>query len=135
MNLELLQQPIHPNVKRFIVPLLRKRWLYWPARSEAIKLSRTGPNQYRCNICKRPDFQRNELQVDHIDPVQEVGTTLQTWYDLIMFIIRLFVDKEKLQVVCKPCHEIKTKTENEMRKFYKKEAKPKKKTKKSKETS
>lgn len=121
MNLELLQQPIHPNVRRFIVPLLRKRWIYWPARGEAIKQARTGIGAYKCNICKRSDFKREELQVDHIDPVQEIGSNLVTWYDLIVWITRLFVDVDKLQCVCKICHAQKTLVENEMRKHVKKQ--------------
>lgn len=132
MNLELLKEPIHPNVKRFIIPLLRKRWLFWPARGEAIKKSRTGTGQYKCNICKRPDFKREDLQVDHIDPVQEIGTKLETWYNLIMFIIRLYVDEDKLQVVCKTCHSLKTQTENNLRRvILKQPSKKKQKRKKS----
>lgn len=123
VDLELLSEPIHPNVKRFIVPLLRRRWMYWPARSDAIRAAKVAPNRHKCNICKKDDFKRNELHVDHISPVRDVMTSMKTWYDLIMFIIRLFVDADKLQILCITCHAQKTKIEMEMRKFYRKEEK------------
>lgn len=114
----MINQPIDPRIKRFLVPMLRKQWLYWPARTEALKLAMVDRGDYKCAICGQSGFKRNELQVDHIEPVQTLETKLNTWYDLIMFITRLFVEADKLQAIDKNCHKIKTDLETKMRKHY-----------------
>lgn len=58
---------------------------------------------YKCAICTN-EYPASEIQVDHILPViTSAGFT--TWDD---YIERMFCDKENLQVVCIPCHKIKT---------------------------
>lgn len=59
----------------------------------------------RCN--KR--FRLNEVQVDHV-----VGCgVLKTWDDLVPFTKTLFCDTNNLQVLCKPCHKIKSKEDRD----------------------
>lgn len=126
MNDPIINKPIDPRVKKFIIPLLRKRWLYWPPRTNVIRAACIERGNYQCNVCKQTGFTRNSLHVDHISPVQNLETGLNTWYDLLLFIIRLYVDESELQAICSTCHDIKTHTENQMRAFYRKTRKKKK---------
>ena len=59
--------------------------------------------EYQCNHCK-DWFMEKEIQVDHII---ECGT-LTCSEDVPEFIERLFCEKEGFQILCKPCHQIKT---------------------------
>lgn len=60
--------------------------------------------EYQCNQCKRW-FSGKEINIDHIEPVG----TLKSEDDLIGFVNRLFVEADKLQVLCIECHDIKSK--------------------------
>lgn len=123
LDLEFLNSPIPKDIKKLLVPVLRKYWKYWPTRNQAIKNSRVARGNYQCAMCKVSTFKRTELHVDHIDPVQTLYNKLETWYDMIMFISRLFVSEDKLQVLCAPCHTVKTSLETKMRKHYRNEKK------------
>lgn len=75
--------------------------------------SNTGriAKHYRCSCCGL-DYPAKDVQVDHINPIVSTGG-FTTWDDLIE---NLFCEKEYLQVLCKPCHKIKSKQENTERK-------------------
>ena len=62
------------------------------------------------------------MQVDHIDPIVPIGTTLEdmSWDDVID---RIWCDQNNLQSICKVCHNIKSKEENKQRRLNKKEKK------------
>lgn len=68
-----------------------------------------GGKRYTCNHCKEA-FLEKDIQVDHIDKVIPIGSSINdmTFDD---FINRLFCTVEELQILCKPCHLIKTKEE------------------------
>jgi 5-methylcytosine-specific restriction endonuclease McrA len=89
-----------------IISTLRRAWLISPERAECLRLFKTGPNQYKCNICYQV-FNRTHIQVDHIDPVGKC-TDKRGNQDWNQFISRLFCDVTNLQVLCKPCHQSKT---------------------------
>lgn len=58
-----------------------------------------------------------DFHIDHIDPI----VPLTGWVNFDSFIERLFVDESHLQLICKkPCHEEKSKRENEQRRQNKK---------------
>jgi len=85
---------------------LRQKWMRWPPKFEALKDSRIDvQNQgrtrfnYKCAKCEAY-FKQKEVEVDHIVP----AGTLKDWGDIEGFTRRLFVSKDKLRVVCKPCH-------------------------------
>jgi 5-methylcytosine-specific restriction endonuclease McrA len=59
---------------------------------------------FLCNSCAE-DFPAAHVQVDHIIPMGKG----RSWDD---FINELFCEADNLQVLCKPCHKIKTKEEN-----------------------
>ena len=102
---------------------LREKFNRYPPKYEAIKKSsvsywegvyKTGPKKgqrklvkrYLCAQCEKL-FLQKEVQVDHI-----IGAgSLKTFEDLSGFASRLFCGVDGLQVMCKPCHLIKTKQE------------------------
>jgi len=53
-----------------------------------------------------------EVQVDHIIP----AGTLRKYDDLPQFVKNMFCEADGLQVLCKPCHQLKTNAEREQRK-------------------
>ena len=58
-------------------------------------------------MCKE-EFTSKDVEVDHINPVVSIQDGFIDWNE---FIKRLYCGKENLQVLCKPCHKIKTKNE------------------------
>lgn len=93
----------------FIRSTLRRAWTRWPPRYQALndaKRTVTGKRhkyEYKCSSCKKW-FKQKEIQTDHIE---EVGS-LKDYEDLPDFVRRLFVAKDKIQVMCKSCHQGKT---------------------------
>lgn len=107
------------NLKKFLIPVLRRATYRWQARSEALKDSRKDRNQYECASCKEL-FKNNEVALDHILPVVDPKLGFTNWDD---YIDRMFPEKEGFQVLCSSCHDIKTELEDEMRKHFNKERK------------
>ena len=94
---------------------MRRAWLRFPARAEALKRARmpyNGDNKrqkwvYQCAECKGL-FKGTEIAVDHIVPC---GTFLKM-EDWQTFGPNLFCSVDNLQILCKdPCHKAKTKAE------------------------
>jgi 5-methylcytosine-specific restriction endonuclease McrA len=98
----------------FIRSALRKAWMRYPVKQQALKAARRNSQsdnrrlkyEYQCNACKGW-FEGKEVQVDHIKP----AGSLRDYKDLPMFVERLFCEPDNLQVLCKPCHLIKSKQE------------------------
>ncbi len=67
---------------------------------------------YKCAKCKK-HFVAADVQVDHVLPVVDPKVGFVSW-DL--FIDRIFCEIENLQVMCKPCHKVKTEEEKLERK-------------------
>ena len=90
---------------------LRQKSRWWKPVAEAKKLARRvykGKNkrqkwEYQCNHCKKW-FPDKNIQVDHI---VEAGS-LKCKEDLPDFVERLFCEVDGFQVLCKPCHKVKT---------------------------
>ena len=112
-------EPKRKNLKKFLVPVLRRATYRWPARSDALKDSRKERNSYECAMCKEI-FKNNEVVLDHIVPVLDPKLGFRIWDD---YINRMFPEKEGFQVLCSSCHDIKTELEDEMRKHFNKERK------------
>lgn len=93
----------------FIRSGLRAKFNRWPPKWEVYNDSRrtvTGQRhkyEYQCAMCLKW-WKAKEVEVDHIE---EVGS-LKDFSDLPRFVKRLFVPKNKLQVLCRPCHKRKT---------------------------
>ena len=104
----------------FIKSGLRSASQRWPVRYAVLNAACVGQKinsntgriakHYTCSHCGF-DFPAKDVQVDHINPIVSTGG-FTTWDDLIE---NLFCEKEFLQVLCKPCHKIKSLQENKER--------------------
>lgn len=110
------------DLKRFLIPLLRRKSLFYPERNRAINLAKIERGFYRCKACKGA-FSRKQIHVDHI---QSVISVKDAWVDWNTYIERLFVPAEMLQILCINCHSSKTLVEQELRQINKKSIKKKK---------
>lgn len=98
----------------FIRSALRRAWTRYPVRYQAMDAAKTpykGKDKrtkwlYECASCHSL-FKSTEVQVDHINP----AGTLTKYSDLPGFVKRLFCEADNLQVLCKSCHDVKTKEE------------------------
>lgn len=103
----------------FIVSVLRAGTRRYPpkfltlneAKTEKKKNKATNriAQHFLCALCET-DFPATQVQVDHIKPVVDPAKGFTSWDS---YIKRLFCKKENLQVLCKSCHKIKTKKEQE----------------------
>lgn len=101
--------------KRFIIAGLRRSTLFWPFRNETLKKARVDKGMYLCNRCKKITH-RSEVQLDHINPVIKLSG-FTNWDD---YFNSLFGKSTDFQVLCKPCHNIKTSEETTIRKILRK---------------
>ena len=98
----------------FIRSALRQKSRWWKPISQCklnAKRAYKGPNkrqkfEYKCAECKNW-FPEKQINVDHIKP----AGSLNCAQDLPGFVDRLFCEQENLQVLCKTCHDEKTKLE------------------------
>lgn len=108
--------------RSFITSALRAASRRWPPESKALKEAfvgkkvnaRTGKMamHYKCAACKK-HFVQADVQIDHIDPVVDPKKGFISWD---VFIERMFVEMHGLQILCRPCHKIKTDEERLQRK-------------------
>ena len=113
------------DIKRFLIPILRRKSVYSPERNRCLQLARRERGFYECKSCNKL-FGRKEVHVDHI---QSVVSVRDAWIDWNTYIARLFVSAEEMQVLCVNCHSSKTLLENELRSINKKAKNKKKKVK------
>lgn len=98
----------------FIRSALRRAWTKYPVRYHVLNAARQpykGSDKrtkwmYKCAACNNL-FKSTEVNVDHIHP----AGTLTKYSDLPKFVERLFCEEDNLQVLCKDCHDVKTKEE------------------------
>lgn len=107
------------KLKKFLIPMLRKRSLYWTGRNDAKREARRERGFYECFACKKW-FGAKEIEMDHKVPVINVKTSFTTWD---AYIHSLFCDKSNFTALCKNCHASKTAVENEVRSMNKKRKK------------
>lgn len=69
-----------------------------------------------CASCNKL-YPETQCAVDHIDPVVDPNVGFQGWDKIIE---RLFCEVDRLQVLCKDCHDEKTKKEKEIDKARRK---------------
>lgn len=89
----------------YLRQVLRKSWMRWNARNEALTRQRIRRGVYLCQNCES-EFGRREVEVDHIIPVGPTpgsrNATEDTDWD--GFIARMFCPPEGLAILCKKCH-------------------------------
>lgn len=71
---------------------------------------------YKCAQCHK-EFNSTHIQVDHIEPVVPVNIPAKHM-SIDTFIKRLYVQEDKLQILCKVDHKAKSKLENATRKEW-----------------
>lgn len=108
--------------RSFVTSALRAASRRWPPKYKALKEAfvgrkvntKTGKQamHYECAECSE-HFVATDVQVDHIHPVVDPKKGFTTWDN---FIERMFCEIKNLQVLCKPCHKIKTDQEKLERK-------------------
>jgi len=111
---------------RFI-SALRRLSKYWEPKNIAKRNAREGRIRNpqtdrlvmgtRCAICNGHIMEKDS-EVDHINPVVPVdGFDKDGFlgYDWNVYLENMFVEADGFQVLCKPCHLIKSNRENEER--------------------
>jgi 5-methylcytosine-specific restriction endonuclease McrA len=108
--------------KAFIISVLRGGTRRYPPKYLTLNLAKTDKKinsktkrlaqHYLCNMCNQ-EHTAKDVQVDHIEPIVDPVKGFQTWD---IFIDRLFCSADNLQVLCKPCHLIKTQLEKKKNK-------------------
>lgn len=98
----------------FMRSALRGAWSRYPVKHQFMKskqLPYSGSDkrtrfEYECSECKQR-FVGKDVQVDHKVP----AGSLNKYEDLPSFAERLFCEADNLQIMCKPCHKVKTQEE------------------------
>lgn len=72
----------------------------------------------KCEECGGWEAKSN-VQVDHIEPVVPIDRSFEEM-TLDELVDRMWCHETMLQLLCKPCHTIKTKAENKERRLFKK---------------
>ena len=108
--------------KSFVTSALRAASRRWPPKYKALKEAFAGRKvnaktgklamHYTCAACNKL-YVATDVQVDHIKPVVDPKKGFVSWD---IYINRMFCEIEDLQVMCKPCHKIKTDQEKLERK-------------------
>ena len=99
----------------FIRGALRRASMRYPVKFQVLEASRRDKPkaakgrhrfEHQCNACS-DWFPAKDVAVDHI----EGAGSLKEYTDLPGFCERLFCEPSNMQVLCHPCHQIKTNEE------------------------
>lgn len=100
------------DIKRFLIPVLRRASLRWSPRNDAYKNARVERGRYKCASCGDL-FPPKEITLDHINPIIPLtGEGFTSWDS---YISKLFCQSTDYQVLCKICDEQKTLIEDNLR--------------------
>lgn len=111
------------NLQVVIINALRRAYRTYPVYKQVLNVgkeeytvkSKKGLPMRRVRWqCVKCDKKINSLEkvIDHIMPVIDPSVG---FVDYQTYINRLFCDIDNLQILCKPCHTIKTNAENKIR--------------------
>lgn len=114
------------KIKSFLIPKLRRMSYQWPERAKAFHTAKrfiqvgrfkNGKPKFKmkfeCECCNNL-FDKEDIQLDHKDPIVDVNTGFVDWNT---YIDRMFCDYDNWQVLCRGDHELKTQMEQESRKI------------------
>lgn len=110
----------------WLVWQLRKISYRWPARYKVLRAAKVGVNTYKCAECNKAYKKvgrKRIISIDHILPVKDPAKP-NAFQDALAscpcgvcdYLRRMFCDEAGLQVLCKACHDAKTKGEMTVRK-------------------
>lgn len=110
----------------FVKGHLRRASRFWKPITDTIKNARVRKGVYLCNGCKQEvpasvviDGKRVKgVFCDHINPVVDPETGFSGWDS---FVNNLYCEQDNLQLLCKSCHDLKSKAERTLRSNNKKE--------------
>tara|TARA_R110002012_G_C11238098_1_gene565002 strand:- start:41 stop:451 length:411 start_codon:yes stop_codon:yes gene_type:complete len=113
--------------KSFIKNQLRGATRKWAPIGDVLKEARVARGLYLCAGCKEhvPNTVKDgarrtkNVYVDHIEPIVPVTG----WVSWDSCIERMFCEKDNLQLLCKVCHDSKSKQETAERAEYRRKAK------------
>lgn len=111
------------SLESWLIPKLRRISLYWPGKTIARDNAKVYVDDgnfkngkpktkvmYQCNEC-RQIFEQHETAMDHIKSV--IGP--EGFKDWNTYIEALFCDPSNFQCLCRRCHLVKSKGENNIR--------------------
>lgn len=105
-----------PRFKSFLMSALRQQSRYWFPKKQCLTRAKVGRGKYQCASCPAIVGPK-EIKADHITPVIPIEG-FDNWSEVIK---RIFCGADGYQALCKKCHDIKTKKENDQRKSWRKE--------------
>lgn len=126
------------KLKGKIISAVRRLTFSYPARNEAKKKQKRDKALYECEICNCFIYEGKSAKtfdkyieqykavkqqtphLDHIDPVIPLEHWSWSWDD---YFERLFCTVDNFQVMCKDCHDVKTKKETGIRTQLRREKK------------
>lgn len=105
--------------RSFVKGNLRRVCNKWAPITDVKKEARVSRGQYLCAGCRNTvpnsvveDGKRvNNIFVDHINPIVDPSVGWTNWDDVIE---GMFSEKDNLQLLCKDCHDVKTKEERDI---------------------
>lgn len=114
--------------RSFITNQLRGATRKWGPINEVKKEANVARGFYICNECKQRvpltvkngSKRKKNVFVDHIKPAVDPEKGFEGFDK---YIERMFCEKDNLQVLCGPCHDIKTAEERELAKRARSEGK------------
>ena len=123
----MLLKDMNPRLRSMIINVVRK-WFTYSDKYKKVKemarvekpimkkdgsISKRKSVRYRCKSCKNT-FKSGEVQVDHIITVVPLFSNTSKM-SLAQYIQKVDCPISNLQLLCKECHKIKTKKENDKR--------------------
>lgn len=112
-----MAKKVNKNKYAIAKAALRRVSSYWWAMSEAMNRAKVARGLWECAMCKE-HFKKHEVQKDHISPVVSTNGEKN---DMNIYIETLFCEPENIQILCKPCHLIKSGIEVQLRTESRKE--------------
>lgn len=112
------------NPHRHLVAAIRKVWRWSPERRDVLKRAKIDKDSWKCEKCntvfgiadyvtkKGRKRRRMAGAVDHVIPIGKQPTK---WSEYPKYLVRTFCALTNLQVLCKACHDFKSKGERQKR--------------------
>lgn len=105
------------NKYAFAKNAIRRASRFWYAMKEVEEKHRVSRGVYFCGSCNE-HFKKQEMQKDHIAPVVPTDGNLA---GMDAFIENCLCDTENMQMLCIPCHKLKSGIEQTLRAEARKE--------------